>query len=127
LPWQVSALAFSPDGRRVAAGSWDGSLVVWDVASGKAELGPFPAHSARVTHVEFSSDGKTLLTAAAAGGLRFWNAVNGRSMISIPEAEATAAPLLAEGDQAIVFWNLKTGDLERHPAPPLSAFDRPQR
>ena len=43
-------------------------------------------------------------------------------MISIPEAESTAAPFLAEGDRAIVFWNLKTGNLERHPAPLLDTF-----
>jgi|GEM_PF-6806454 len=101
--------------------------ILWDLATGKAELGPFPAHGARVTHVEYSSDGRTLLTAAQAGGLRLWNAINGRSMISVPEAESTAAALLAEGDRAIVFWNLTTGDLERHPAPPLTAFDRPRR
>jgi hypothetical protein len=47
-------------------------------------------------------------------------------MISIPEAESTPAPFLADGDQAVVFWNLKTGDIERHPAPPLSSF-RPIR
>lgn len=123
LTWHVSSLAASRDSRRVAAGSEDGSLMIWDLVSGKPQLGPFPAHSAAVNHVEFSSDGKTLLTTARAGGLRLWNAVNGRSMISIPEAESTAAPLLAGGDEAIVYWNLKTGSIERHPAPPLSWFD----
>jgi WD40 repeat protein len=127
LIWHVGALTFSPDNRRVAAGSLDGGLVVWDIDSGRFELGPFPAHAAAVNHVEYSSDGKTLLTTAHAGGLRLWNAANGRSMISIPEAESTPAPLLAEGDRAIVFWNLKTGDLERHPAPPLPSFDRMRR
>jgi WD40 repeat protein len=127
LIWHVGALAISPDSGRVAAGGSDGSLMVWDLASGRPEMGPFPAHAAAVNHVEYSSDGKTLLTTAFAGGLRLWNAANGRSMISIPEAESTAAPLLAEGDRAVVFWNLKTGDLERHPAPPLTQLDRARR
>lgn len=124
LTWHVRALAASPDSRQVAAGSDDGRLMVWDLISGRRELGPFPAHSAAVNHVEYSSDGKTLLTTPLAGGLRLWNAANGRSMISIPEAESTGAPLLSEGDRAVVFWNLQTFDLERHPAPPLSEFDR---
>ncbi len=124
LTWHVSALASSPDSRRVAAGSEDGSVIVWDLISGKREMGPFSAHSAAVNHVEYSSDGRTLLTTPHAGGLRLWNAANGRSMISIPEAESTAAPLLAEGDRAVLFWNLKTFDIERHAAPPLSDFDR---
>jgi serine/threonine protein kinase/WD40 repeat protein len=127
LIWHVGAVAISPDNRRVVAGGNDGSLIVWDLASGRPELGPFRAHAAAVNHVEYSSDGKTVLTTAFAGGLRLWNASNGRSMISIPEAESTAAPLLAEGDQAVIFWNLKTADIERHPAPPLSHFDRPRR
>lgn len=127
LIWHVGALTISPDNRRVAAGGSDGRLIVWDLASGRPEIGPFAAHAAAVNHVEYSSDGKTLLTTAFAGGLRLWNASNGRSMISIPEAESTGAPLLAEGDRAVVFWNLKTGDIERHPAPPLSDFDRPRR
>lgn len=127
LIWHVGALALSPDNGRLAAGSSDGSLMVWDLASGKPDLGPFPAHAAAVNHVEYSSDGKGGLTTAGAGGLRLWNAANGRSMISIPEAESTAAPLLAAGDQAVVFWNLRTADIERHPAPPLSHFDRPRR
>lgn len=123
LVWHVGALAISADSSRVAAGAMDGSLMVWNLASGQAELGPFQAHGAAVNHAEFSADGKTLLTTAFAGGLRLWNATNGRSMISIPEAESTAAPLLADGDRAVVYWNLKTSDIERHPAPPLTEFD----
>lgn len=124
LTWHVGALACSADGRQVAAGSRDGRLMTWEVDSGERRLGPFAAHSASVNHVEYSSDGRTLLTTAHAGGLRLWNAVNGRSMISVPEAESTAAPLLAAGDVAVVYWNLKTGDIERHPAPPLPGLDR---
>ena len=123
----VTALAFSKDGDRLAATGGDGTLIVWSLDSGTPVLGPFLAHAAAVTHVEFSDDGKTVLTTASAGGLRLWNAANGRSMISIPEAESTPAPLLAEGDRALVFWNLKTGDLERHPAPPLPSMTPSKR
>jgi WD40 repeat protein len=122
MVWRVNALAFSKDSTQLAAGGSDGTLMVWSLASGTPVLGPFLAHSAAITRVEFSYDGKTVLTTAAAGGLRLWNAINGRSMISIPEAESTPAPLVAEGDRAVVFWNLKTGDSERHSAPPLSSF-----
>lgn len=123
LAWHVGALTISRDNTRVAAGSNEGSVLVWNLATGQPVLGPFPAHGAAVNHVEYTSDGRTLLTTANAGGLRLWNAANGRSMISIPEAESTAAPLLAKDDSALVFWNFRTGDLERHPAPAIPTFD----
>ena len=124
LIWLVSALTISPDNSRVAAGGEEGSLIVWNLDSGKPEMGPFRAHGAAVNHVEYSADGKTILTTANAGGLRLWNAANGRSMISIPHAESTAAPLLSPDDRALVFWNLETYDIERHPTPPLDSFDK---
>jgi hypothetical protein len=39
-PWEAKALAFSPDGKRLASGDWDTSVRVWDVATGKALVGP---------------------------------------------------------------------------------------
>src|SRR4051812_30868307 len=32
---EISALAFSPNGKMLASGSWDGQLSVWDAESGK--------------------------------------------------------------------------------------------
>jgi WD40 repeat protein len=31
-------MAFSPDGKRILSGSWDGKVVVWDAATGKEVL-----------------------------------------------------------------------------------------
>lgn len=31
------SVAFGPDGKRIASGSWDASVVVWDIATGRAE------------------------------------------------------------------------------------------
>jgi WD40 repeat protein len=52
-------VAFSPDGRRLASGSIDQTVKVWDAASGK-ELLTFRGHSREVNSVAFSPDGRRL-------------------------------------------------------------------
>ncbi len=68
----VHALAFSPDGRRLATAGYDGRVGVFDVGSGKGEL--FVAHEGKVASVAFDQTGKHLLTAGYEDSrLRLWD------------------------------------------------------
>src|SRR5258706_11676184 len=60
---RVQATCFSPDGRLVLTGSFDGTATMWDVESGKA-LREFEAHTGPVTSTCFSADGRRILTAS---------------------------------------------------------------
>ncbi len=60
-PAIVFSVAFSPDGRRVLTGCFDGGGRIWDVASGQL-VGQSMVHSSLVWSVAFSPDGKTVLT-----------------------------------------------------------------
>jgi tRNA A-37 threonylcarbamoyl transferase component Bud32 len=67
----VTALAFTPDGKRVLTGSVLGALVLRDLATGE-EVGRFEGHTGAITAVTFSTNGKYLLSASADGTARLW-------------------------------------------------------
>src|SRR5262249_53348770 len=60
---EVLCVTFSPDGRRVAAGSRHAAGRVWDADTG-AELARLEGYAARVMCVAFSPDGRRVATAS---------------------------------------------------------------
>lgn len=78
----VACLAFSPDGRRVAAGSWDETVRMWDVTSRREER-KFDGHGRSVYCVAFSPDGRLVASGDGEddekpGTLLVWEAATGK-------------------------------------------------
>lgn len=74
---RVFAVAFSNDSRLVAGGAWDGSIRVWEAATGK-ELCQLHEHKGPVRKVVFSPDGKWLASAGKAPGVCLWDLQTGK-------------------------------------------------
>ena len=70
----VRAVAWSPDSRRLASGSDDKTVQVWDITSGQS-LAIYEGHSSKVNAVAWSPDGNWLASSSWAGTIQVWDAV----------------------------------------------------
>jgi WD40 repeat protein len=58
----ITAIVFAPDGLTLASGHADGTLSLWDPASGK-EMATFGGDQGQITALAFSANGRTLASA----------------------------------------------------------------
>jgi WD40 repeat protein/DNA-binding SARP family transcriptional activator len=79
---RVQAIGFDAAGRRVVTGNWDGSVRVWDVATGRP-LVTLAAHNGVVEAVAFSPDGTMLATAGDDTTAKLWDLAAGRRLLTL--------------------------------------------
>ncbi|GAA3384521.1 protein kinase domain-containing protein [Cryptosporangium minutisporangium] len=72
----INAVAFSPDGRKIASGSGDSTVRLWDVEF-RSQIGdPLKGHTGTVYRVRFSVN-DLLASVGGDGAVRLWNADTG--------------------------------------------------
>jgi WD40 repeat protein len=67
-----SAMAFSPDGRMLAVGIYDGSITLVEFATAGFRL-RFGGHLGKINELAFSPDGRLLATASEDGTILLWD------------------------------------------------------
>ena len=74
---RITSLAFSPDGKQVASGSWDETVRLWNVQTGQMRV--LGKNCSRVNCVAFSRSGEHLAACSLDGRIRLWNVETARS------------------------------------------------
>lgn len=77
----VTALAWSPNGGRLASGSWDSTVHVWETATGTPLL-RYKGHTAGVTAVAWSPNRKLVASGSDDGIVQIWNAATGETTLT---------------------------------------------
>jgi WD40 repeat protein len=121
-PAWTGAVAFSPNGDRLATGCADGMARVFDSASGK-ELLSIKGHGNVVATVHFSPDGRRLATGGYDHEAILWNAADakmehrlsghGGAVTSVAFSPDGSLLATASLDRTVRLWSAASGELVR--------------
>jgi WD40 repeat protein/tetratricopeptide (TPR) repeat protein len=118
---ELSTVAFSPDGTRIASGSGGrdaqrnplpGEVLVWDAQTGQRVF-TLRGHTAWVGSVAFSPDGTLLASGSGDQTVKVWAAQTGRQLLDLPGASGpvTFSPdsqrlASASPDKTLKVWDV---------------------
>ena len=112
-------MAFSPNGKILAAGFWDNSVGLWDLSRGERIL-PLTNSIAQVRSLAFSFDGKTLAGGCQDGTIELWDLATTREMRTLT-GHSSWIPAIAfssdgkvlasaSADHTAILWDVATGE-----------------
>jgi|GEM_PF-3131780 len=119
----IRPIVFSPDGTRIASGSFDHTIKLWDVATGKCVRTFNNGLTDFVVSVAFSSDGTHIVSGSGDGVVRLWNVETGvlmgtfnrhrltDSVVSVALSHDCTHIASGSRDGIIKLWNIETEKL----------------
>ena len=117
---RISVCRYSPDGRRIVSAASEGTLKVWDAATG-AEIATLDGQDEEaILDCVFSPDGRRILSASEGGLLRMWDAETGRELATLAghRGAVNACAYSPDGvtvvsasrDETLRLWEARTGE-----------------
>jgi WD40 repeat protein len=125
---QAVGIIYSPDGKTLAAGTWSGTIILWDAATRQPIGAPLTGHTKSVISVAFSPDGKTLASGSSGscgepsykctqGEIILWDVATRQpisapltghtggvnSVVFSPDGKTFAS---GSGDKTIILWDV---------------------
>ena len=118
----VRSVAFSPDGEYALSGSWDKTLKLWDVNTGR-EIRTFRGYPSDVNSVAFSPNGNYALSGSRDKTLKLWDVNTGREIRSFSGHSSSVSSvafspdgryaLSGSYDKTLKLWDVNTGEAIR--------------
>ncbi|EHK47497.1 hypothetical protein TRIATDRAFT_216469 [Trichoderma atroviride IMI 206040] len=115
----INSVVFSSDGQRLASGSSDKTIRIWDATSGVC-LQALKSHKNWIISVIFSPDGQLLASGSSDNTIKLWDVKSGACLQTfdghrnwiISVSFSPNSRLVASGsrDQTVKVWDVNSGD-----------------
>ncbi len=109
----IFTIAFSPDGRLLASGGYDGMIRLWEISTGR-ELLAISGHTGAVRTVAFSPDGKLLASGSDDETVAVWNVTTGSEVLRLVDFRGKVTSVTFSPDGLILAatdgWSIKLWD-----------------
>ena len=111
-PLGASSVAFSPDGRTLASGSWGGTIRLWDTATAKQKY-ILIGHTERINSVAFSPDGQTIASGSGIwtrndNTIRLWDTATAKQKYILQRDDAVNTIAFSPDGQTIASGSYDT-------------------
>jgi WD40 repeat protein len=115
-----SEVAFTPDGRWLLGGSWDGAIRVWNATTGKL-VRTLHGHTLGVTGLTVRPDGHRVASSGGDGTVRVWEWDRDQEALTVEEPLRPVISLafqpdgrhLASGSSGVNLWDVPAGKVSR--------------
>ena len=115
---KVTSVAVSPDNRHIVSGSYEKTLRVWDLVTGRC-LNTMKRHTNTIFSIAVSPDGRHIVSGSEDMTLRLWDLGNGRCLNTMKGHTSTVNSVAVSSDgrhivsgsyeKTLRVWDLGTG------------------